>query len=137
MHTYLTQDEIDQTRQLLQDYAPAAIALTTLEAHLGDLEASFDQLWTTQIDTPVLFDIAGQNSLCQVTLKVLCQEICRDQSFCAQVMAYTQNSDSAPALQGLIVYLVGWTTLPLNPAIATLVVLYLLKLGLITFCERR
>jgi len=32
-------------------------------------------------------------------------------------------------------YLVGLTTLPINPAIATIIVLYILKLGLNIFCE--
>jgi hypothetical protein len=48
METQLTEAEIKATRQLLQDYEPAQKALIALEKHNGQLEASFDELWSEQ-----------------------------------------------------------------------------------------
>jgi divalent metal cation (Fe/Co/Zn/Cd) transporter len=65
--------------------------------------------------------------MCQLTL------------YCdACVSPNTKNPGSTPLLTGLIVSLVGVAAthgLPLDPAIATIVVLYILKIGLNIFCE--
>ncbi|MGB3790825.1 MAG: hypothetical protein WA949_22650 [Phormidesmis sp.] len=52
-----------------------------------------------------------------------------------QDYAPAQNALVALREQELIVYVVNLVTLPINPAIATIVVLWVLKLGLRTFCE--
>ncbi|MEO0844573.1 MAG: hypothetical protein AAF063_37790, partial [Cyanobacteria bacterium J06643_5] len=71
----------------------------------------------------------------QTTLNVLRNELCGDDGFRTQVKEYSKNPASTPLLTGLIVYLVGISGLPIDPAIATVVVLYIIKIGLNIFCE--
>jgi divalent metal cation (Fe/Co/Zn/Cd) transporter len=66
------------------------------------------------------------------------RELCGDDGFRGKVKEYTNNPGSAPLLTGLIVSLVGIAGahgLPIDPAIATIIVLYIVKIGLNTFCE--
>ena len=53
----------------------------------------------------------------------------------AQFQEYSKNPSSAPLLTGLIVTVTTTAGLPIDPAIATIVVLYLVKIGLNVFCE--
>lgn len=134
MKTQLTASEINEKRQLLQDYSPAIEALAILEKNNGSLDASFDQLWEQKNGIPTY----GKKSLWQVTLGELRKELCGDDGFRSKVKEYTNNPGSAPLLTGLIVSLVGIAGahgLPIDPAIATLIVLYIVKIGLNIFCE--
>jgi hypothetical protein len=129
----LTPAELDRTRQILENYAPAQEALTLLENTNGDFATSFDRLWTERNETLAYGD--QQKSFWEVTLKVLRQEICGDESFRSKILDYNKNPGSASLLTGAIIYLVGLTALPIDPAIATIIVLYILKVGLNIFCE--
>ncbi len=133
MDIQLTTTEIDTAREILLNYAPAQKALAALEEHNGKLDASFDQLWIDKNGSPPTYDF---KSFWGVTLKVLRKELCgNDDSFRSKVMEYNKNPGSTPLLTGLIVYLVGIAGLPIDPAIATVIVLYILKVGLNIFCE--
>ncbi|AFY35492.1 hypothetical protein [Calothrix sp. PCC 7507] len=135
MDAQLSSTEINLAREVLQDYAPAQHALNVLEKHNGNCDTSVDELWVDQHG--VVVEPEGK-SLWQTTLKVLRQEVCGDDGFRGQIQEYTKNPGSTPLLTGLIVSLVGVATahgLPLDPAIATVVVLYILKIGLNIFCE--
>jgi hypothetical protein len=133
MEMQLTSAEIQATQQLLQDYAPAQQALATLSQHNGRLDTSFDFLWADKIGQT--YDATNQKSLWESTLKVLRDELCGDKGFGSQFQEYTKNPGSAPLLTGLIVSLTTLSGLPLDPAISTIIVLYLLKVGLKIFCE--
>ncbi len=136
MNAQLSTPEINTYRETLKDYDPALEALTVLEEQDGEIEASFEQLWVNNIGP--LPQMAGDKSLWQITLKQLRQEICGDDSFRTKLQEYSKNPGSAPLLTGVIVSLVGLAAangLPLDPAIATIVVLYILKIGLNIFCE--
>ncbi|NEO98926.1 MAG: hypothetical protein F6K58_09665 [Symploca sp. SIO2E9] len=133
MAAQLTITEIDKLQQVFQDYAPAQKALATLAAQDGRLEESFNELCHEEYGT--LPQMPTGKSLWGVTLKNLRQELCGDDSFRTKVQEYSKNPGSTPLLTGLIVYLVGMAGLPLDPAIATFVVLYLLKVGFNIFCE--
>lgn len=109
-------------------------ALTTLEKHGGDVEASFQSLWKEEVGV-LGVPSSPDKSLWQTTINVMQQEICGDEGFRRRLLDYNKNPSSAPLLTGAIVYLAGLTTLPINPAIATIVVLYILKVGLNIFCE--
>ncbi|MCG9889555.1 MAG: hypothetical protein MH252_00590 [Thermosynechococcaceae cyanobacterium MS004] len=132
MDTRLTTAEINENQQLLQEYAPAQEALAVLQENDGRLDASFDQLWEEEYGRQ---DYASGESLWEVTLRVLRQEICGDEGFRSKIYDYNKNPGSASLLTGAIVYLVSLTTLPINPAIATIIVLYVVKIGLNIFCE--
>lgn len=139
MSIQLNPEEVQKAHELIKETDKPEVpsmetAIATLEKHNGDLETSFQVLWQEQVGdlgTPE----TGGNSLWEVTLKVLRQEICGDEGFRSKILDYNQNPGSASILTGAIVYLVGLTTLPINPAIATIVVLYILKVGLNIFCE--
>lgn len=135
MDAQLSSTEINVAREVLQDYAPAQYALDVLERHNGNCDTSFDELW---VNNNGLVVKPKTKSLWETTLKVLRQELCGDDGFRGQLKEYTKNPGSTPLLTGLIVSLVGVATahgVPLDPAIATVVVLYILKIGLNIFCE--
>lgn len=140
MTTYLTSNEIQEVQQIVQNYDAPEVsdietAIATLEKNDGDLDASFNELWAEQVGSLGGTFAPEDKSLWQVTLKVLREETCGNEGFRDKVAAYTKNPTDAPLLTGLIVYLATLTTLPINPAIATIVVLYILKVGLNIFCE--
>ncbi|NJN13316.1 MAG: hypothetical protein HC815_37540 [Richelia sp. RM1_1_1] len=131
MTTQLDLTEINQIQQLLNNYEPAQKALDTLEQNKGNFNTTFDELWNEKFGT----DTYGKKSLWQSTLTVLREELCGNDGFRAQFQEYTKNPGSAPLLTGLIVSITTLSGLPLDPAISTVVVLYLLKVGLKIFCE--
>lgn len=136
METQLTTSEINEKQQLLQDYNQAQEALAILEKNNGKLDTTFDELWHKKNSSQEksTFSPNGK-SFWQVTLDVLRQELCGDEGFRADFKEYTKNPGSAPLLTGLIVSVVGVAGLPIDPAIATIIVLYILKIGLNIFCE--
>ncbi len=131
MNTQLNSTEINQVQQLLNDYEPAQKALATLVQNNGNLNTTFDELWTEKVGR----DSYGNQSLWETTLTVLRQELCSNDGFRAQFQEYSRNPASAPLLTGLIISLTTLTGLPLDPAISTVIVLYILKVGLNIFCE--
>ncbi|MBW4645709.1 MAG: hypothetical protein KME23_22440 [Goleter apudmare HA4340-LM2] len=135
MDAQLSSTEINLAREILPDYAPAQHALDVLERHNGNCDTSFDELW---VENHGLVVMPKGKSLWQVTLQVLRQEVCGDDGFRGQIQEYTKNPGSTPLLTGLIVSFVGLAVahgVPIDPAIATVVVLYILKIGLNIFCE--
>ncbi len=132
MNTQLTSTEIQTTQQLLQNNESAQKALAILTQNNGDLETSFDQLWQEKFGRQ---DYGKGKSLLQLTLNEIRAEICGDEGFRSQFKEYTKNPGSAPLLTGLIVSICTLTALPIDPAIATIVMLYILKIGLNVFCK--
>jgi hypothetical protein len=139
MEVQLSIDEIKAKQQLLQEYEPAQEAFAILEKNQGRLDASFDELWAEK-NEPESFekDPSKRKSLWKVMQGELRKELCGDEGFRGKVKEYTNNPGSAPLLTGLIVSLSGIAVahgLPIDPAIATIIVLYVVKIGLNTFCE--
>jgi hypothetical protein len=137
MEPILTPAEMNEMRQMLQDYAPAQEAFAILEKHNGRLDSSFDELWANNNNSEIYIPKSGK-SLWQVTLKTLRAELCGNDGLRAQFKDYTKNPGSAPLLTGLIVAVVGLgasSGIPIDPTIATIIVLYLLKISLNIFCE--
>jgi len=132
MNAQLATNEIHTMRELLYDYPPGVHALDELERHKGNIPTAFEDLW---IEKNGAVTVPEKKSLWQTTLNVLRNELCGDDGFRTQVKEYSKNPASTPLLTGLIVYLVGMSGLPIDPAIATVVVLYILKIGLNIFCE--
>ncbi|WP_240518585.1 hypothetical protein [Leptolyngbya sp. BC1307] len=134
MTAQLSPAELREADALLQTYEPAERAISTLlHKYDGDLEASLSVLVAAEAGTAVYGD--AQRSLGQVFLKNLRREVCGDDSFRAKVEEYNKNLGKAALVTGLIVYLINLVTLPINPVIATIAVLWVLKLGLRTFCD--
>ena len=138
MEPILTHAEMNEMRQMLQDYAPAQEAFAMLEKHNGRLDSTFDELWSKNEKLESCVDPNNRKSLWQVTLKTLRAELCGNDGLRAQFKEYTKNPGSTPLLTGLIVAIVGLgasSGIPIDPTIATIVVLYLLKISLNIFCE--
>ncbi|MGF1514745.1 MAG: hypothetical protein ACFB5Z_13775 [Elainellaceae cyanobacterium] len=139
MDARLSSVEIQQAQQVIHrseqpEVAEMEAAIASLQKHDGDLEASFQELWREEVGSLGAFG-PGDKSLWEVTLRVLRQEICGDEGFRSKILDYNKNPGSASILTGAIVSLVELTTLPIGSGIATVVVLYILKVGLNIFCE--
>lgn len=132
MNIQLTVAELETAAAALQDYEPGQRAIAMLKQTEGEPERAFEELWTEQYGPT---GVMGNQSLWQVTIQELRKEICGDDSFRTKIQQYNKNPGSAPLLTGLIVYLVGMAGVPLDPAIATVIVLYVLKVGLNIFCS--
>jgi len=131
----ITSSEIQAMRELMPDYTPGLEAMDHLEKHNGDMETAFQDLWQEKNGQAIM---GGDKSLLQITLKALRNELCGDDGFRGQLREYTRNPGSSPLLTGVIVSLVGLASssgLPLDPAIATVIVLYILKIGVNIFCD--
>jgi hypothetical protein len=133
MTVFLSADELQAAQAMLRDYGPAQLAIASLQQHQGDLEASLEELVVEAAGTAIYGD--DRKTLRQVFLANLRRELCGDDSFREKVEEYNKDPTKAVLLTGLIVYVINAVTLPINPAIAVVVVLWVLKLGIRTFCE--
>lgn len=124
--------EIDEMQELWHDYPPAEEAMELLKKHNGRLDTTFEELWTQKNGMEAL---ATQKSIWQVTLKVMRDELCGHEGFRAILNEYLKNPGNAALLTTLVVTLSQITTLPINPGIATIIILYILKVGIGIFCE--
>ena len=124
--------ELANYRELLADYDPGLTAIAALDRNGGDWAAGVEALWS-ESNAPASFGRGRQ--LWDTLLKVLRQELCGDEGVRAQFQEYSKNPSSAPLLTGLIVTVTTTAGIPIDPAIATIVVLYLVKIGLNVFCE--
>ncbi|MBD2453337.1 hypothetical protein H6G80_04525 [Nostoc sp. FACHB-87] len=134
MTTQLSPTELQELQQIIAD-EQAQKALTTLQQNNGDLEASFDELWQEQFGKTAF----GKNkSLLQLTLNEIRAEICGDEGLQGKIKEYTKNPGSAALLNSIIGSLVTVAAvhgIPIDAAIATIVVLYILKIGINVFCK--
>lgn len=134
MANTLSTAELQSAQALLQNYAPAQTALENLHQHRGNLEASLEDLSMAAAGSAVYGE--DRKTLRQVLVANLRRELCGDDSFREKVEEYNKNPAQAALLTGLIVYVVDLIALPwMSPAIATVVVLWILKIGLRTFCD--
>lgn len=124
--------EIDEMQAVLHDYPPAEEAMEVLKKHNGRLDTTFEQLWTEENGMEAL---ETEKSIWEVALKVLRDELCGNEGFRTILNEYLKNPGNATLLTTVVVALSQITTLPINPAIATIIVLYILKVGLGIFCE--
>lgn len=135
METQLTIDEIKAKQQLLQDYEPEQKALAVMEINNGNLEASFDALWQEKFGKS---DYGRGKSLLHLTLDEIRAEICGNEGFRGKLNEYTKNPGNASLLNsviGSLVLIAAAHGLPLDQTIATIVVLYILKIGLNVLCK--
>ena len=126
--------ELNTAIAQLRGYDLADSALTMLDHHQGDLEAALAASIAQEYGGAAMGEV---RSLKEATLTVLRRELCGDEGFRGLVKGYVSKSQNATLLTGAIAYILESVTLPfsISPAIATLVVLYVLKVGLDIFCE--
>ncbi|WP_017660407.1 hypothetical protein [Baaleninema simplex] len=131
----LTPAEMQHAQQLLHDYAPAREAMAVLEHHHGNVSTSVGELWEREVPPEQRSFDVSRESLWSVMRRVLRDEVCGDEGFLAKVTAYTRQPEDAALFTGVVIYLLELTMLPISPAIATIAVLYIVKVGLRVFCE--
>ncbi|MEH2401802.1 hypothetical protein [Nostoc sp.] len=131
MNAQLTLDEIKSARELLKKYQPANQAIDVLERHNGNLDRSFEELWIEKNGNPTM----GIKEIWQTTLDVLRDELCGNEGFRARLSDYTKSPENAVLLTAAITSLIALTAIPLDPSIATIVILYILKIGLNVYCK--
>jgi hypothetical protein len=131
MNAQLTLDEIKSARELLKEYQPADEAIDAVERHNGNLETSFEELWIEKHRQSAM----GVKKIWQTTLDVLRDELCGDEGFRARLSDYTKSPENAVLLTAAITSLMALTAIPLDPSIATIVVLYILKISLNVYCK--
>lgn len=132
MNAQLTQDEINSVRVLLKQYQPADKAIAAVQRHNGNLETSFEELW---VDKNGVVAMPKGKNIWQTTLEVLRDELCGDEGFRARLSDYTKSPENAVLLTATITSLMALTAIPLDPSIATIIVLYILKIGLNVYCK--
>ena len=135
MMTQLDFSEIQDYQKILPDNAQVQKALTTLEENDGDLEAAFERLWQEKFDQA---NYGAKKSLLKLTLDEIRSEICGDEGLRGKIKEHTKNPGSASLLNSIIGSLVTVAALngiPIDGAIATVVVLYILKIGLNVYCK--
>jgi hypothetical protein len=103
-----------------------------LERNDGNLDTSFEELW---IDKNGQTSMKGGKNIWQTTLDVLRDELCGDEGFRARLSDYTKSPENAVLLTATITSLMALTAIPIDPSIATIIVLYILKLGLNVYCQ--
>ncbi|QLE57902.1 hypothetical protein [Nostoc sp. TCL26-01] len=131
MNAQLTPDEIHSVRELLKEYQPANKAIDAVERHNGNLDTSFEEMWIEKHGKPTM---TGKN-IWQTTLDVLRDELCGDEGFRSRLSDYTKSPENAVLLTAAITSLMALTAIPLDPSIATIIVLYILKIGLNVYCK--
>ena len=135
MNPQLTSVEIQEIQQLLQGDTSTQPALTTLQQYNGDLEASFDALWQEKFGKT---DYGKGKSLLQLTLDEIRTEICGDDGLRGKITEYSKNPGSASLFNsviGSLVIVAAAHGIPIDGAIATIVILYILKIGINVFCK--
>jgi hypothetical protein len=131
MNAQLSLDEIKSARELLKEYQPANKAIDAVERHNGNLETSFEELWIEKNGQSAM----GVKKIWQTTLDVLRDELCGNEGFRARLSDYTKSPENAVLLTAAITSLMALTAIPLDPSIATIVVLYILKISLNVYCK--
>jgi hypothetical protein len=132
---YLDDADIHHARQLLKDHPDTLPGLDTVERHQGNLCTSIDELMSDK-DAAIVASVKREHkTVWQVLTEQLYLSICGEDDSLRQMLKQTKESDNSTILAAAIAYVVNSLALPINPAISTLLVLYVLKIGVNTFCE--
>ncbi len=135
MDAQLTNSEINHYREILKGDDSAQKALTTLEQYDGRFYDSFDELWSQVSGQTKSYELAR---LRQAMLKQVREQLCENDHFGTTLQEYSDDPGSTALFARLMVSLEELATaqeFPFDPAIATMVVFYIVKIGLNIFCE--
>jgi hypothetical protein len=131
----LNRSELQDFQQIAKAETSLELAASALEENDGDLVAAFDQLW---VEGYGVQQMGTHKSFLQIALDVLKEEICGDKGFRTQLETLKKDPKSATLITGAIVYLANLAQakgVQLDPALSAMVVLYLSRLSLDTFCQ--
>lgn len=134
MTLILSPEEIQAAQEQLAGQAFAQEAIAALQAHGGRLDTSFNHLCAQKIGVAVVFEPDDPRSFWHATLNTLASTLCRSKSFQQQLQDYQRSPDPAAQLPRLIDTLRGTAALPMDQAMATLLLLHLLRVDWDSFC---
>ena len=98
----------------------------------GDIETAFNELFKAKNGTIQY----GNKSLREVTLNVLRKEICnKNDSLKSEIKNLRKNPKETAIITGIIVSIIDKCQLPLDTGLATMIVLWILKVGIDIFCD--
>ena len=98
----------------------------------GDIETAFNELFKAKNGTIQY----GNKSLWEVTLNVLRKEICnKNDSLKSEIKNLRKNPKETAIITGIIVSIIDKCQLPLDTGLATMIVLWILKVGIDIFCD--
>ncbi|HEY9651454.1 MAG TPA: hypothetical protein V6C95_12375, partial [Coleofasciculaceae cyanobacterium] len=136
MDAKLTATELEYYRELLEDEESVQTGLDMLEECDGRINRAFDELLKDMI--PPLKNQKERRNFRQMILNQLRQEVCDSDYFPTTVQNYSKNPGSASLLMGLmsdVIGSIGTEGILIGPSLAIVITLYILKIGLNTFCE--
>lgn len=136
MDAKLTATELEYYREILEDEASVQMGLDVLEECDGRINRAFDELLKDMV--PPLRNQKERRNFRQMILNQLRQEVCDDDYFPKMVQNYSKKPESASSLMGLMSYVIGsigTEGILIGPSLAIIITLYILKIGLNTFCE--
>ncbi|MGK7879151.1 MAG: hypothetical protein AB4060_03495 [Crocosphaera sp.] len=98
----------------------------------GDIETAFNELFKEKNGTIQY----GNKSLWEVTLNILRKEICNENdSLKSEIQTLRKNPKQTAIITGIIVSIIEKCQLPLDTGLATIIVLWILKVGIDIFCN--
>jgi hypothetical protein len=136
MSTIPSPAELQQFRQVIASIPEAATAIDQLE-QTQDFEATIEALCQAQSGPTQTFG-TDQPRLWTILKKRFMQEICgEDESFRSLIKDIKKSPSNAIAVTAAITYLVNLSgfPIPIEPALATGIILYIAHIGIDVFCE--
>lgn len=142
--TYLTEKELNHAYHLLEHYPEAQAGIEVLKRHRGNPKTSIEEL-VGHPSFQVQSLVAAPKSVWEILLEQLYLDVCGSNS--SDLCQTNRNSlrkilnesqlhpESAALLSGAVVYLAPLSGLAVSPAVATILVLYVLHLGINVFYE--
>jgi hypothetical protein len=130
--------ELQQYRQAIASIPEAATAIDQLE-QTQDFEATIEALFDAQAGSPQVFGgPSDRPKIWPIVKNRLMQEVCgEDESFRSMIKDIKKNPSNAIMVTGAITYLINLSGIPfpIEPALATGIILYIAHIGIDVFCE--
>jgi hypothetical protein len=130
--------ELQQYRQAIASIPEAATAIDQLE-QTQDFEATIEALFDAQAGSPQVFGgLSDRPKIWPIVKNRLMQEVCgEDESFRSMIKDIKKNPSNAIMVTGAITYLINLSGIPfpIEPALATGIILYIAHIGIDVFCE--
>ncbi len=130
----LSPAEIEAAQTQFAGQAAAQEAIAALQAHSGRLDTSFNHLCAQKIGVAVVFEPDDPRSFWQATLNTLASTLGRSKSFQQQLQDYQRSPENVAQLPRLLDTLRSTAALPMDQAMATLVLIHLLRVDWDRFC---
>ncbi len=132
MTTQLSLSDIEYWQEQWPKDEATEAAFEMILTEDGDIETAFNELFKEKNGTIQY----GNQSLWKVTLNILRKEICnKNDSLKSEIQTLRKNPKETAIITGIIVSIIEKCQLPLDTGLATMIVLWILKVGIDIFCD--